>query len=155
MGLKMLGTEIHTEVSRPSAFEFELAIEKLKSQCVTFFDFKMAYDLVKKEVLLNILVEFVISMILVRLIITCLIETYSRVCVGKTLSDTFLIMILLKQGGVLSLLFFNFALEYAFTRVQVNQGGFILNGTHQLLVCVDGVNIMGGSVHTVKEYQKV
>jgi hypothetical protein len=26
-----------------------------------------------------------------------------------------------------------------------------LNGTHQLLVYVDGVNIMGGTVHTMKE----
>jgi hypothetical protein len=26
-----------------------------------------------------------------------------------------------------------------------------LNGTHQLLVYVDGVNIQGGSVHTIKE----
>jgi len=26
-----------------------------------------------------------------------------------------------------------------------------LNGTHQLLVFADGVNILGGSVHTVKE----
>jgi len=26
-----------------------------------------------------------------------------------------------------------------------------LNGTHQLLVFVDGVNMLGGSVHTIKE----
>jgi len=68
----------------------------------------------------NILIEFGISMILVRLIIMCLIETYSRVRVGKILSDTFLIRIGLKQGGVLSSLVFNFALEYTITRVQVN-----------------------------------
>ena len=34
--------------------------------------------------------------------------------------------------------------------VRVNQGGLKLNGTHQLLVYADGVNILGGSVHTVK-----
>ena len=33
----------------------------------------------------------------------------------------------------------------------MNQDVFKLNGAHQLLVYTDGVNILGGSVHTVKE----
>ena len=45
---------------------------------------------------------------------------------------------------------FNFALEYAIRRVQVIQDGLKLNGTHQLLVHADGVNVLGGSVHNVK-----
>jgi hypothetical protein len=37
------------------------------------------------------------------------------------------------------------------TRVQVNQNGLKLNGTHQFLFCADDVNILSGSVHTIKK----
>jgi len=56
-----------------------------------------------------------------------------------------------KQGDALSPLLFNFALRYAIRRFQVNQDGFKLIGTLQLLVYADDVNILGGRVHTVKE----
>ena len=46
---------------------------------------------------------------------------------------------------------FNFSLEYAIRKVQVNQDGLKLNGTHQLLVYADGVYVVGGSVHTIKK----
>jgi len=57
----------------------------------------------------------------------------------------------LKQGDALSPLLFNFFLVYVIRRVQVNQGDLQLNGTHRLLVCVDNVNILGRSIHTIKE----
>ena len=57
----------------------------------------------------------------------------------------------MKQGDAHKPLLFNFALEYAIKRVQVNQDGLKLNGTHQLLAYADNVNILGGSAHTVKE----
>jgi len=116
-----------------------------------FIDFNKAYDSVRREVLYNILIEFGVPKRLVRLIKMCLTETFSRVRVGKNLSDMFPIRNGLKQGDALSLLLFNFALEYAIRRVQVNQDGLKLNGTHQLLTYVDDVNILGGSVDTVKK----
>jgi len=48
-------------------------------------------------------------------------------------------------------LLFNFVSEYAIRRVQVNQDGLKLNGTHQLLAYVDDVIILGGNIHILKE----
>jgi len=60
----------------------------------------------------------------------------------------------LKQVDTLSSLLFNFALEYANRKVHLNKDGLKLNGTHQLLVYADDINIVGGSVRTVKEDPK-
>jgi hypothetical protein len=46
-----------------------------------------------------------------------------------------------EKGDALSPLIFNFTVDYAIRRVQVNQDGLKLNGTHQLLVYSDDVNI--------------
>jgi hypothetical protein len=56
----------------------------------------------------------------------------------------------LKKGDVLSPMYFNYFLEYAIRRVQVNKYSLKINGTLQLLVYADDVNILGGSVHTIK-----
>jgi hypothetical protein len=86
-----------------------------------FINFKKAYDSVGRKVLYKLLIEFGMPMKLVRLMKMCLSETYSRVRVGKPLSDTFSVKNGLKQGDALSPLLFNFALEYAIRRVQANQ----------------------------------
>jgi hypothetical protein len=60
-------------------------------------EFKKAYDSVRREVFYNILLEFGVSKKLIRLIKMCLNETYSKVRVGKFLSDKFPIQNGLKQ----------------------------------------------------------
>ena len=126
-------------------WEYNEAVHQL------FIDFEKAYDSVRREILHNIRIEFGVPRKLVGLIKMCLTETYSRVREGMNLSDRFPIRNGLKQGDAVSPLLFNFALQWAIRRVQVNQDGLKPNGTHQLLVYADDIIILGRSVHTVKE----
>jgi hypothetical protein len=67
------------------------------------------------------------------------------------LSDNFPILNGLKQGDVLSSLPFSFALECAIRKVQEKRVGLKLNGTHQLLVFDDYVNILGDNIDAIKK----
>ena len=116
-------------------------------------DFKKANDSVRK-VLYYIDIEFGIPMKLVRLIKMCLNETHSGVQIGKHLFHMFPIKNGWKQGVDLSLMLLNFPLKYDIRRVCVNQDGLKLNGTHQLLVYADNVNILGRGIPTIKKTQK-
>jgi hypothetical protein len=66
------------------------------------------------------------------------------------LSDSFPIQNGIKQGGALSSLFFNFALEYAIKKVQETHVGLKLNGTHQLLAYADDLNLLGDNLDAIK-----
>jgi hypothetical protein len=95
-------------------------------------------------------------------------ETYSKVHIGKHLSDILIGLCILlrvyqsisfpiqngqKQGDTLSPLLFNFALEYDIRKVQENQAELKFNGTHQLLAYADDVNLLGDNIRvdTVKK----
>jgi hypothetical protein len=101
--------------------------------------------------LYNILIEFGIPMNLVWLIKICLNKTYSRTRLGNHLSDMFPSKKVLKQRDSLLRLLFNFAVDYTIRRVQVNQDGLKLNGTHHLSVYADVVNISGECVCNIKK----
>jgi len=105
---------------------------------------------VRREGLYNILIDFGIPIKLIRLIKMCLNEACSRAWVRKHLSHIFPIKNGLTQDALLPLVF-NFVTEYAIRRVPVKQDGLKLNCTHQLVVYADDVNILGGSVRTVKK----
>jgi hypothetical protein len=78
-----------------------------------FIDFEKAYDWIKREALYNVLLEFGTPSKLVKLIKMYLYEFYSKVRIGKHLSDKFSTQNGLKQADALLPLLFNFALEYA------------------------------------------
>jgi hypothetical protein len=88
---------------------------------------------------------------LVRLIKMCLNETYSKVHIGKHLSDSFPVQNGFKQGDALSPQIFSFALEYAIKKVQENQMGLKMNGTEQLLAYADDMNLLGENIGSINK----
>jgi hypothetical protein len=65
------------------------------------------------------------------------------------LSDNFPI-----QNGLKQPLLFNSSVEYAIRKVQENQVGLKLSGTHQLFVYADDVNLLGDNIDAIKKNTK-
>jgi len=76
-----------------------------------FKDLTMTCDLIRREALYNILTELGAPVKQIRLIKMCLNETYTKVCKGKHLCDTFLAPNGLKEGEGLLTLLSNFNLD--------------------------------------------
>jgi hypothetical protein len=68
-------------------------------QYTSYLDFKIAYDLIRREVMDSSLTEFDIPVNLIMLNKMCLNETCSEVHIGKHLSDAFPLQNGLKQGN--------------------------------------------------------
>ena len=64
--------------------------------------------------------------------------------------SSFLIENGLKQGDALSLLLFNFALEYAIRKVQETTLGLDKNDIHQVLAYADDVNLIGDDIRAIE-----
>jgi hypothetical protein len=83
-------------------------VSTMRQYISKFIDFEKTYNSVRGEIVYNILTEFGVPMTLVRLIKMCLHETYSKVRIGKHLSDSFPI-----QNGLKHI-----SLEYPIRKVQ-------------------------------------
>jgi hypothetical protein len=118
-----------------------------------FIEFEKTYDSSKWRSI-TIPNEFGIPMKLVRLIKSSFNKTYSKIHIGKNLSDAFPVQNDVEQGDALSPLFLNFALEYATSKVQGNQEGMELNGPRHLLVYADSDNILSENINNIKKYKE-
>jgi hypothetical protein len=83
----------------------------------------------------------------VGLIKVCLNETYSTLCIGKSL---FRQLSYLELGVTLSSLSLKSAFEYVIRRVQENEEGLNFNGAHQPFAYADNFNIVAENINNVQ-----
>jgi hypothetical protein len=80
----------------------------------------------------------------------CLNEAYKKFCIGKHFFDNVSYPKRYKTMRWSIAITFQRSLESAMRKVQENQVGLELNGTHQLLVYADDMNLLGGKIVTTK-----
>jgi hypothetical protein len=76
---------------------------------------------------------------------------YSKVHIGKQLHFRFPIQNHLKQGDPLSPLLFQLRFKIRQKKVQENELGLKLNGTHQLLAYTDDLNLLRDNIATLNK----
>jgi len=105
-----------------------------------YIDFKEDNDSVRRKVLYNILIEFCIPLKLVMLLKMCLNETYSRVQVGKHLSDRFPIKNTLKKRGYFKAIAFQICFRVCHYEGSCEPGWLEIKWYTSTLVYADDVN---------------
>jgi hypothetical protein len=106
---------------------------------------------VRRRVLYNILIEFGVPMKLIRLIKACLNEAYSKVRIGKHLSDSFPIQNGLKQGDALFATPFQLCFRICHLDGVGKPGRTEIKWDTSASALADDVNLLGDNIDTIKE----
>jgi hypothetical protein len=92
-----------------------------------FIDFKNAYESIHRDSLYNNIYKFGFSKKLIALTKMCMKNTKYRVRTQNVTSETFTVETGLKQGGALSPVLFNLALEKVVRILQDNEDGLLIS----------------------------
>jgi hypothetical protein len=116
-----------------------------------YIDYKQAYDTISSTELVEIMKEFGIPMMLVRLFKMTFVNTNSKVKIQGKLSPSFETAIGLRRGDSLSSLLFKLCMERIIRNVRINLGGKRINRTRRYLAYADDVVILGSSEEYIKK----
>lgn len=108
-----------------------------------FVDFKIAYDSIHREFLINALKEFEMPQKLINLIKMNIDYTDIKVKVGHSTSNAVQVTTWLRQGDALSPILFNIALEKVIREIGMDQEGVKIGETKiGLLAYVDDIVLL-------------